>query len=91
MGIMNDQADLLWKWRTHIVELLTSSLSANSEEGTDGNEYQRNLDNQGEAEAYLQAYSALLADRKEAVSSERTILATHDSKRVQILSLLIMR
>ncbi|KAJ3552362.1 hypothetical protein NP233_g12900 [Leucocoprinus birnbaumii] len=44
----------------------------------DGEEYQRTLENQGEAEVYLQLYAALLADRREALLHERTLLALHD-------------
>lgn len=36
------------------------------------------MDNQGEAEVYLQLYAALLADRREALLHERTLLAIHD-------------
>lgn len=44
----------------------------------DGQEYQRTLEYQGEAEVYLQLYAALLADRREALLHERTLLALHD-------------
>ncbi|KAK2460408.1 hypothetical protein APHAL10511_007573 [Amanita phalloides] len=77
--VLNDQSTLLWEWRTHITELLTEPLS-NSNSEADGREYQRNLDNQGEAETYLQAYAALLADRREALSSERNLLAAHEGR-----------
>lgn len=59
--------------------LLTQPLNSNGD-GADGEEYQRTLDNQGAAEAYLQEYQALLADRREAVHSERTVLAAHQAK-----------
>lgn len=52
----------------------------NPREDADGQEYQRSLDNQGEAETYLQAYTALLADRREALTNERTLLAAHAAK-----------
>jgi len=65
----------------HIYGLLTRSLTANSDEGeTDGKEYSRTLDIQGEAETYLQAYAMLLADRREVLTSERTVLAVHDAR-----------
>ena len=54
---------MLWKWRNHLVALLTQPLTSPEEEDADGQEYTRSLETQGEAEAYLQAYSALLADR----------------------------
>lgn len=59
--------------------MLTAPLN-NGENEADGQEYQRNLDNQGEAETYLQAYAALLADRREALSSERNLLAVHEGR-----------
>lgn len=77
-NVLNEQTELLWEWRSKIHSLLTQSL--NPGEDADGQEYQRTLDNQGEAETYLQAYAALLADRREALVNERTLLAAHDAK-----------
>jgi E3 ubiquitin-protein ligase SHPRH len=79
-NVLNEQAKLLVEWRAKIVQLLTQKLTgkeSDADEG-DGQEYQRNLDNQGEAEVYMQAYAALLADRREALVNERTLLAAHD-------------
>ena len=78
--VLNEQAELLVEWRSKIVALLTQSLTGKEGDGAegDGQEYQRNLDSQGEAEAYMQAYAALLADRREALVNERTLLAAHD-------------
>ena len=65
----------------HIYGLLTRSLTASSDEGeVDGKEYSRTLDVQGEAETYLQAYAMLLADHREVLTAERTVLAVHDAK-----------
>jgi E3 ubiquitin-protein ligase SHPRH len=65
----------------HIYGLLTRSLTASSDEGeADGQEYSRTLDIQGEAETYLQAYAMLLADRREVLTAERTVLAVHDAR-----------
>ncbi|KAF5378608.1 hypothetical protein D9615_007143 [Tricholomella constricta] len=75
--VLNCQSTLLWEWRTHVTSLLTQKL-ASSEDQPDGDEYQRTLDNQGEAETYLQSYAALLADRRQALLNERTLLAAHD-------------
>ncbi|KAF8060148.1 SNF2 family N-terminal domain-containing protein [Lyophyllum atratum] len=70
--VLNDQSTLLWEWRTYMTTLLTQKLAgAGDEESPDGEEYQRTLDSQGEAEAYLQAYSALLSDRRQALLNER--------------------
>ncbi|THH15865.1 hypothetical protein EW146_g4683 [Bondarzewia mesenterica] len=76
---LNEQSELLWKWREHMYGLLTQSLAA-SESEADGQEYSRTLATQGEAETYLQAYSALMADRREVLVAERTALAAHESK-----------
>lgn len=79
--VLNAQSRLLWKWRTYIYSLLTQSLTAGNAEGeADGQEYSRTLDTQGEAETYLQAYAMLLADRREVLSAERTVLAVHDAR-----------
>lgn len=77
--VLNPQAWLMWEWRTRITSLLTEKLTP-SEDEADGQEYQRTLDNQGEAETYLQAYAALLADYREALVNERTVLAAHDAR-----------
>ncbi|KAI6106659.1 SNF2 family N-terminal domain-containing protein [Pisolithus croceorrhizus] len=76
---LNEQTTLIWQWRTKIVTLLTQKLS-NAEDQADGEEYARTLDTQGEAEVYMQAYAALLADRREALLAERTLLAAHESR-----------
>lgn len=56
--------------------MLTKPLT--NADDVDGQEYARSLDTQGEAEAYLQTYAALLADRRESLTAERTLLAAHD-------------
>ncbi|RPD76905.1 hypothetical protein L226DRAFT_459082 [Lentinus tigrinus ALCF2SS1-7] len=81
-GLLNQQSTLLWEWRQKLIALLTQPLGSN-DEGADGQEYARNLDAQGEAEAYLQAYAALLADRRETLTAERTLLAAHDVREVK--------
>ncbi|KAL0952896.1 hypothetical protein HGRIS_007114 [Hohenbuehelia grisea] len=78
--ILNVQSALIWEWRTSIYNLLTKKLFSSGEEDPDGQEYQRTLDEQGEAETYLQVYTALLADRREALINERTLLAAHDAR-----------
>lgn len=59
------------------MELLSHKLNPGDGDA-DGQEYQRTLDNQGQAEVYLQLYAALLADRREVLLHERTLLAAHD-------------
>ncbi|KAH9068111.1 SNF2 family N-terminal domain-containing protein [Lactarius deliciosus] len=79
--VLNEHSRVLWEWRSRIYELLTQKLTASNDEGeADGQEYSRTLETQGEAETYLQAYAMLLADRREVLSAERTILAVHDAK-----------
>ncbi|KAF9484752.1 hypothetical protein BDN70DRAFT_849017 [Pholiota conissans] len=80
-NVLNQQAELLWQWRTHIMRLLTQPLdpAANHTEA-DGQEFQRTLDDQGEVEIYFQCYIALLSDRREALINERTLLAAHTLK-----------
>jgi E3 ubiquitin-protein ligase SHPRH len=77
-NIINEQSTLLWEWRSRIEALLTERLASGDE--ADGQEYARSLNTQGEAETYLQAYAALLADRREVLVAERTLLAAHDAK-----------
>ncbi len=81
-GLLNQQSTLLWEWRQKLIALLTQPLGSNGD-GADGQEYSRSLDTQGEAEAYLQAYAALLADRRETLTAERTLLAAHDVREVK--------
>ncbi|KAH7882755.1 SNF2 family N-terminal domain-containing protein [Phlebopus sp. FC_14] len=76
---LNEQAALIWQWRTKVVTLITQKLT-NSGEQADGEEYARTLDTQGEAEVFLQAYASLLADRREAIVAERTLLAAHEGR-----------
>ncbi|KAF7289508.1 SNF2 family helicase [Mycena chlorophos] len=75
--VLNQQSTLLWTWRTRLTELLTRKLTPGEE--ADGEEYQRTLDDQGEAESYLVNYTALASDRREALLKERSLLATHDA------------
>ncbi|KAI0632763.1 SNF2 family N-terminal domain-containing protein [Trametes polyzona] len=81
-GLLNEQSKLLWQWRSKLIALLTQPLGSKGEDA-DGQEYSRSLDTQGEAEAYLQAYAALLADRRETLTAERTLLAAHDVREVK--------
>ncbi|THH28194.1 hypothetical protein EUX98_g5996 [Antrodiella citrinella] len=76
--VLNEQGQLIWQWRSRLISLLTRSLT--SKDDADGEEYGRSLDTQGEAETYLQNYVNLLADRRESLNSERTLLAAHEGK-----------
>ncbi|KAJ6485956.1 SNF2 family N-terminal domain-containing protein [Mycena sanguinolenta] len=81
-NVLNEQATLLWEWRGRLTASLTQQLTPGQE--ADGEEYQRTLDAQGEAEIYLINYTALLADRREALLKERTLLAAHDAREKKI-------
>ncbi|KAI0370965.1 hypothetical protein BV20DRAFT_943332 [Pilatotrama ljubarskyi] len=81
-GLLNEQSKLLWQWRSKLIALLTQPLGSKDQDA-DGQEYTRSLETQGEAEAYLQAYAALLADRRETLTAERTLLAAHDVREVK--------
>lgn len=72
--ILNPQTDLLWEWRKLIYDLLTEKMSADDDNAT-GQEYAKSLETQGRAEVLLQAYAALLSDRREVLVAERTTLA----------------
>ena len=61
-----------------MIRLLTQKLSQDDDDKADGEEYQRTLENQGEAETYIQCYAALLSDRRQAILNERTLLAEHN-------------
>ena len=78
--LLNAQTNLLWQWRSRLVELLTRSISSGSEEDADGKEYARSLETQGEAETFLHAYFVLLNDRREVLFAEKSLLAAHDGR-----------
>jgi len=78
--VFNEQAILLWEWRTHLLKILTKPLTPDDGDTADGQEYQRTLDEQGDADTYLQAYAALVADRRQALVNERTLLAAHEGR-----------
>ena len=70
----------MFTWRQRIFELLTEDLVKKDDEKADGEEFARSLETQGVAETYLQAYSALIADRREVMLLERSALAAHDAR-----------
>ena len=80
VDLLNAQTNLLWQWRSRLVELLTRSISSGSGEDADGKEYARSLETQGEAETFLHAYFVLLNDRREALFAEKSLLAAHDGR-----------
>ena len=78
--LLNAQTNLLWQWRDRVIELLTRGVGSDSGEDADGGEYARSLETQREAETFLDAYSVLLNDRKEALFAEKSLLAAHDGR-----------
>jgi len=70
-------SDLCW-FRDEVTNLLTQQFSTN--DPADGGEYTRALDTQANAECYVVAIAALLADRRETMNAERTTLASHEYK-----------
>jgi hypothetical protein len=78
--LLNAQTNLLWEWRTRLIELLTRSIGSGSGEDADGKEYTRSLETQREAETFLDAYSVLLNDRREGLFAEKSLLAAHEAR-----------
>ncbi|KAG9032861.1 hypothetical protein FRB95_000945 [Tulasnella sp. JGI-2019a] len=83
IGILEEQRVLLWEWRDHIFELLSSKIISDGDDA-DGQEYQRAVETQAEVECYLQEYAALLADRREVLTLERTALAAYDARETKL-------
>ncbi|KAF8308100.1 hypothetical protein DL93DRAFT_1962270 [Clavulina sp. PMI_390] len=73
---MNEQAELLLKWKDIVVGFLSEEWNA-QEDGTapEGDEYTRSLEVQANAEGYLNGMAALIADRRETMNAQRTLLA----------------
>lgn len=91
LEILNGNALLVHNWRQKIVDLLSTPVESDSGElaavgkgqdveNPEAEFYAQALKAQGEVEAYLMAYSAALADRKEFLLEERSLLAEHDSR-----------
>ena len=91
LEILNNNALLICNWRQKIVELLSTPVESDSGElaavgqgqdveNPEAEFYAQALKAQGEVEAYLIAYSAALADRKEFMLEERSLLAEHDAR-----------
>ncbi|CAK9783442.1 hypothetical protein CC85DRAFT_282178 [Cutaneotrichosporon oleaginosum] len=91
LKILNDNALLVHSWREKLYELLTGPVEAVDEEvplpghgqnveNPEEEYYAKALQAQGEIEAYLTAYAAVIADRKEMLLEDRTILATVESR-----------
>jgi E3 ubiquitin-protein ligase SHPRH len=78
--LLNAQTNLLWQWRDRLIEVLTRGIGSDSGEDADGGEYARSLETQREAETFLDAYSVLLNDRREALFAEKSLLAAHDGR-----------
>ncbi|WVR04446.1 hypothetical protein IAU60_001449 [Kwoniella sp. DSM 27419] len=94
LSIMNDNAYLVFEWRAKIIALLASPVEAENPEplapgeGTDvenpeAEYYAEALKAQGEVEAYLIAFAAVIADRKEFMLENRSLLAAHDARQTK--------
>ncbi|KAL1409743.1 hypothetical protein Q8F55_003740 [Vanrija albida] len=94
LKILNDNAVLVFNWRSKVIDLLNLPLEAEEDkvpavgqgqdvENPDQEYYAEALKAQGDVEAYLTAYAAAIADRKEMLVEERSVLATHDARMVK--------
>ncbi|WRT65006.1 uncharacterized protein IL334_001947 [Kwoniella shivajii] len=94
LEILNDNAYLVFDWRAKILALLSSPIDADTAdqrapgEGQDVEDpeaeyYAEALKAQGEVEAYMIAFAAAIADRKEFLLENRSILAAHDAKQTK--------
>lgn len=68
----------MYRYREEVTNLLTQQFS--TEGPADGDEYAKALDTQVNAECYVVAIAALLADRRETMNAKRTTLASHEYK-----------
>ncbi|TXT06109.1 hypothetical protein VHUM_03582 [Vanrija humicola] len=94
LKILNDNAVLVFNWRNKVVDLLKLPLEADEDKVPDVGQgqdvenpeeeyYAEALKAQGDVEAYLTAYASAIADRKEMLLEERSVLATHDARMVK--------
>ncbi|EIW68737.1 hypothetical protein TREMEDRAFT_71902 [Tremella mesenterica DSM 1558] len=89
LKILDGNAVLIVEWRKKIVELLSTPVESETTdvpgvgqgqnvENPEKEYYAEALNAQGEVEAYLIAYAAALADRREMMLEERSLLAERD-------------
>ncbi|WWC67711.1 uncharacterized protein I206_101623 [Kwoniella pini CBS 10737] len=94
LEIMNDNAFLVFEWRAKILALLSSPIDAENNEPLQQGEstdvvdpeaeyYAEALKAQGEVEAYMAAFAAAIADRKEFLLENRSLLAEHDARQTK--------
>ncbi|KAG8820600.1 hypothetical protein FRC19_008738, partial [Serendipita sp. 401] len=84
IDILNEQTRILFEWKSHVIELITQPLITEAEPDDEKTPYERALEIQQECEAFLMAYQALLADRREAMIAERTQLAALEDREVRV-------
>lgn len=58
--VLNDQVELLFEWKAHVVDLITQKLIEDGQSEDEKTPYERALEVQQECEAYLNAYQSLL-------------------------------
>ncbi|KAF2645742.1 hypothetical protein P280DRAFT_389166 [Massarina eburnea CBS 473.64] len=82
--ILNAQTEQLQKWRTKIVEILTSPL-VDQDEGkeTTGDEYEDSTKVQDELYVYMMALRTLVADRSTVVTGLHDLLVDHELKEAE--------
>nr|XP_019047438.1 E3 ubiquitin-protein ligase SHPRH [Kwoniella bestiolae CBS 10118]OCF26368.1 E3 ubiquitin-protein ligase SHPRH [Kwoniella bestiolae CBS 10118] len=91
LEIMNDNAYLIFDWRAKIIALLSSPIEGENVENAEAGQntevedpeqefYAEALKAQGEVEAYLMAFAAAIADRKEFLLENRSTLAELDAR-----------
>lgn len=80
IDILNEQTQFLFEWKDHIIELITQDLISEAEADDDKTPYERAVEVQLECEAFLKGYQSLLADRREALIAERTLLAAAENR-----------
>jgi len=60
IDVLNEQAELLFEWKDHVVDLITQKLIEDGQPDDEKTPYERALNVQQECEAYLSAYQSLL-------------------------------
>ncbi|ORX34384.1 SNF2 family N-terminal domain-domain-containing protein [Kockovaella imperatae] len=86
--ILNGQAELVYAWRNKIIAALSAKIESEATDPQSGPDvedpekeyYAEALNAQGEIEALLNAYAAVIADRREFLLEERSLLAEHDDR-----------
>lgn len=77
VDLLNEHAEVLFRWRESIISRLVRAVNRDvSLEREDDDQYQENLDTQAEAEAILEMYRPLLAEREKILKGAVAVGAT---------------